>query len=96
MDKFDFPKIELHLHLDGAVPPELMWSIAKEQDVALPTESLEDFRVWLQKTADCRDVNTYLERFELPLQIMQDAPSLTRITSAVRAEGSSLARLSGA
>ena len=83
MDKFDFPKIELHLHLDGAVPPELMWSMAKEKGVELPTQTLEEFYEWLRKTADCRDVNTYLERFELPLQIMQDAPSLTRITSAV-------------
>ena len=83
MNRLNFPKIELHLHLDGAVPPELMWDMAREQGVALPTDTLEAFYAWLRKTADCRDVNTYLERFELPLSIMQDAASLTRITAAV-------------
>ena len=33
-----------------------------------------NFYAWLVKTADCHDVNTYLARFELPLQLMQDAP----------------------
>ena len=75
-----FGLIELHLHLDGAVPPETMWRMAQEKGLALPADTLEDFRAWLVRTADCRDVNTYLARFELPLQLMQDAPSIERIT----------------
>ena len=80
MDVTRIPKIELHLHLDGAVPPETMWRMAQEKGLALPADTLEDFRTWLVRTADCRDVNTYLARFELPLQLMQDAPSIERIT----------------
>lgn len=80
MELTQIPKIELHLHLDGAVPPETMWRMAQEKGLALPADTLEDFRTWLVRTADCRDVNTYLARFELPLQLMQDAPSIERIT----------------
>ena len=73
MDVTQIPKIELHLHLDGAVPPETMWQMAQEKHAALPVDTLDAFYAWLVKTADCRDVNTYLARFELPLQLMQDA-----------------------
>ena len=71
MELTQIPKIELHLHLDGAVPPETMWRMAQEKGLAQPADTLEDFRTWLVRTADCRDVNTYLARFELPLQLMQ-------------------------
>lgn len=60
MELTQIPKIELHLHLDGAVPPETMWRMAQEKGLALPADTLEDFRTWLVRTADCRDVNTYL------------------------------------
>ena len=83
MDVTQIPKIELHLHLDGAVPPETMWRMAQEKHVSLPVDTLDEFYAWLVKTADCRDVNTYLARFELPLQLMQDAPGITRITCDV-------------
>ena len=84
MDVTRIPKIELHLHLDGAVPPETMWRIAQEKHVSLPVDTLDEFYAWLVKTADCRDVNTYLARFELPLQLMQDAPEIGRASCRER------------
>ena len=44
MELTQIPKIELHLHLDGAVPPETMWRMAQEKGLALPADTLEDFR----------------------------------------------------
>ncbi|MCD8035979.1 MAG: adenosine deaminase [Clostridiales bacterium] len=76
--KYDFPKLDLHLHLDGSMLPESAWEMAKERGVKMPADNLEDFKKFIIVTADCRDVNEYLEKFELPLQIMQDKEAIIR------------------
>ena len=60
MDVTRIPKIELHLHLDGAVPPETMWRMAQEKHVSHHVATLVQFYAWMGNTADYRDVITYL------------------------------------
>lgn len=76
--KYDFPKLDLHLHLDGSMLPESAWEMAKERGIDMPAEDLEGFKKFIVVTADCRSVNEYLARFELPLQIMQDKAAVKR------------------
>ncbi len=38
------PKAELHLHIEGSFEPELMFEIARRNDVNLPFKSVEDIR----------------------------------------------------
>ena len=78
MSKYSFPKIDLHLHLDGSRLPESAWEMAAERGIALPADTLEAFRQFIVVTADCRSVNEYLKRFEMPLQILQDRAALDR------------------
>lgn len=78
--RYPFPKVELHLHLDGSLRPEFMWELGKKEGVELPTETLEEFRLWIKETSDCHDISQYLERFELPLQVLQKKEYLTRAT----------------
>lgn len=75
-----YPKIDLHLHLDGSFLPETAWELAQAQGVTLPAATLEEFRCFLVVSADCRSVNEYLARFALPLQLLQRADNLTRVT----------------
>ena len=78
MSKYTFPKIDLHLHLDGSMLPESAWEMAAERGIALPADTLDAFRHFIVVTADCRSVNEYLKRFEMPLQILQDREALER------------------
>ena len=81
--RYPFPKVELHLHLDGSIPPETMWELAKKEHAELPVATLEEFRTWLKVTSDCGSVNEYLERFELPLQILQKKENLSLVTESL-------------
>ena len=38
------PKAELHLHIEGSLEPELMFALARRNDVALPYASVEEVR----------------------------------------------------
>ncbi len=60
--------------------PETAWELARERGVPMPAGTLEEFRTFLVVTADCRSVNEYLMRFEIPLSILQDKASLARVT----------------
>ena len=40
----NYPKIELHVHLEGTVRPETLLKIARRNEVALPAESVEGLR----------------------------------------------------
>mgnify|MGYP000541831356 CR=1 FL=1 len=82
--KYDFPKLDLHLHLDGSMLPESAWEMAKERNIKLPADNIEDFKKFIIVTADCRSVNDYLERFEMPLQIMQDSAAISRTAFSTR------------
>ncbi len=76
----NLPKIDLHLHLDGSMLPETAWDLAKQRGIKLPADDLASFRQFIVVTADCRSVNEYLKRFEMPLQLLQDKDALCRVT----------------
>ena len=38
------PKAELHMHIEGSLEPELMFELARRNNVAIPFASVEDVR----------------------------------------------------
>lgn len=83
MNRYPFPKVELHMHLDGAIPVETWWLMAAREGVKMPVDTIEAFRVWLKETAECGSVPKYLERFDLPLAIMQTRENIAEITASL-------------
>lgn len=74
MDKL----IELHLHLDGSLRPETVWKLAKEQNIKLPANTVDEVRDQMQVPEDCRTLEEYLTRFDLPLLVLQTREALER------------------
>ena len=72
--------IELHLHLDGSLRPQTVWELAKEQKIELPFQSVEEVKDKMKVPKDCKTLPEYLERFELPLLVLQQEEALERVT----------------
>ena len=45
------PKVELHVHLEGAIGPETLLTLAQSNHVALPARSVEEVRAWYTFTS---------------------------------------------
>lgn len=65
--------IELHLHLDGSLNPRNIVTMAQMAGVELPCTDEEAIRTKMMVEPDCTNLGEYLEKFDLPLQLLQTA-----------------------
>lgn len=63
--------IDLHLHLDGSLSPQDVLYLADTAGIPLPAKTVDTLRPLLQVEPDCRNLGEYLEKFHLPLQVLQ-------------------------
>src|SRR5262245_23639203 len=54
------PKAELHVHLEGAIQPETLLTLARRNNVALPADTVEGLRAWYTFTNFAHFVEIYL------------------------------------
>ncbi len=69
--------IDLHLHLDGSLAPEDVLLLAKLSGISLPRESADALRPLLEAEPDCQNLGEYLEKFDLPLQVLQTEETIS-------------------
>ena len=83
--------IDLHLHFDGSLLPRTVLELAKEQGIALPSEEPDELKLFLAAPADCGSLNEYLEKFDLPLLVLQTREAIRKgmytLASSLKEQG---------
>lgn len=70
--------IDLHLHFDGSLLPRTILELAKEQQLVLPTEDPDELKLLLAAPENCESLNEYLEKFDLPLSVLQTGEAIRK------------------
>lgn len=76
----DLPKLELHLHFEGAAPPAFIRGLAQEKNVDLSGIFRED------GSYDYRDFVHFLSVYEAATSVLQSPQDFARLTTAVLEE----------
>lgn len=72
------PKTDLHIHLDGSLRPQTIVDLANQKDVYLPSYDAGELGKFLTVRGKVDNLESYLEKFEIALSVMQDEESLRR------------------
>src|SRR6476661_7859462 len=62
------PKVELHLHIEGTLEPEMMFSLAKKHGVSLPYASVEAVRA----AYNFSDLQSFLDLYYAGCDVLRD------------------------
>ena len=83
--------IDLHLHFDGSLLARTVLELAKEQGIALPSEEPDELKLFLAAPTDCGSLNEYLEKFDLPLLVLQTREAIRKgmytLVSSLKEQG---------
>ena len=62
------PKVELHLHIEGTLEPELVFKLAQKHGIQLGYNSVEDLR----QAYDFKDLQSFLDVYYVGTQVLKD------------------------
>ncbi len=74
----NLPKAELHLHIEGTLEPELMFSLAKKNGIAIPHNSVED----VKKAYNFNSLQSFLDIYYAGASVLVDSDDFYELTMA--------------
>ncbi len=74
----DLPKVELHLHIEGSLEPELMFELAKRNQIDLPFKSVEEVRTAYEFT----ELQDFLDIYYQGMGVLQTEQDFYDLTDA--------------
>ena len=69
---------DIHLHLDGSLSSKVIIEVAKEEGIKLPTYCHFKLNKYLRVPKNCKSLNEYLTRFDLPNLVLQTKNGLRK------------------
>src|ERR1051325_2400039 len=79
----EFPKVELHQHVDGSIPAEVTWELMRHYRLH-PVETLDEMRRRLELQAEEEgSLLASLDKMHYPLWITQFYENISRVTEAI-------------
>ena len=72
------PKAELHIHIEGSLEPELMWTLAERNGVALPYESVDEIRA----AYEFEDLQSFLDIYYQGAGVLRTAEDFRDMAAA--------------
>ncbi|MFZ6691382.1 adenosine deaminase [Undibacterium sp. SXout20W] len=72
------PKAELHLHIEGSLEPEMMFALAKKNQVNLPYANVEEVRA----AYDFEDLQSFLDLYYAGAAVLQTEQDFFDLTDA--------------
>jgi len=79
----NFPKVDLHRHLEGSIRVETFIDIARKENVHLPTYDLGEFRRLIQVNDDPPDFLNFLNKFKVVRNFYPNRGAIERIAYEV-------------
>lgn len=70
------PKAELHIHIEGALEPELMFQIAEKNGISLPFKTVADIR----RAYDFKDLQSFLDIYYQGAQVLLHEDDFYQLT----------------
>jgi len=72
------PKAELHLHLEGSLEPEMIFDLARRNNIDIPYASVEDIRA----AYDFSNLQDFLDLYYIGMNVLQTEDDLYDLTMA--------------
>lgn len=72
------PKVELHLHIEGSLEPELMFALAQRNKIKIPFKSVEEVR----KAYDFSNLQSFLDIYYQGMNVLQKEQDFYDLTWA--------------
>ncbi len=76
--RFDPPAAELHIHIEGTLEPELIYTLAERSGTQLPYRDIEDLR----SRYEFDDLQSFLDLYYANMQVLQTQQDFADMTAA--------------